>query len=81
MHFIEAVLNASILYDKTYPNKMRFMNFKMEVIKSTVAMAILTEDNTFEHPTIGQQFLEVIPPIKKKQNSQKRCVECTKGGT
>ena len=30
MHFIkEVVLNAFILYDKTYPNKMRFKNFKM----------------------------------------------------
>ena len=64
-----------------YPNKMRFMNFKMEVIERTVTRARLTEDNMFEHPTTGQQFLEDIPSTKKKQNPQKRCVECTKRGT
>ena len=52
MHLIEeAVLNAFILYDKTYPNKMPFMNFKMEVIESTITRARLTNDDTFEHPT------------------------------
>ena len=63
-HFIEeAVLNAFILYDKTYSNKMRFMNFKMEVIKSTITMARLTEDNTFGYLTIGRHFL--TKPLEK----------------
>ena len=82
MRFIEkAVCNAFILYDKTYPTKMHFMNFKMEVIESKITRATLTEDDMFEHPTIGRHFLEVIPPTEKKQNPQKRCVECTKRGT
>ena len=80
----QPAMNAFILYHKiypTYPNKMRFMNFKMEVIERTVTRARLTEDNMFEHPITGQQFLEDIPSTKKKQNPQKRCVECTKRGT
>ena len=35
IHFIEeAVLNAFILYNKQFPGKMRFMNYKMEVIEN-----------------------------------------------
>ena len=39
------------------------MNFKMEVIKSTIAMARLTEDNTFGYLTIGRHFL--TKPLEK----------------
>ena len=82
MHFIEeAVLDAFILYDKTYPKKMRFMNFKMAVIESTITRANLsTDSDVYELPTIGRHFLELVPPTEKKQSPTKRCVECTKRG-
>lgn len=81
MHFIEeAALNTFILYNKTYPNKMHFMNFKIEVIESTVARACLTEDDTFEHPTLDDIFWK-LHPLPRRKNPQKRCFECTKRGT
>ena len=37
MYFIEeAVLNVFILFDKTKQGKARFMNFKMELIETTI---------------------------------------------
>ena len=34
----------------------------------------------YEHPLIGKHYLELIPATDKKNNPQKRCVECTKVG-
>ena len=37
MHYVEeAVLNSFILYDKINLNKMRFMNFKLDVIEKII---------------------------------------------
>ena len=82
MHFIEeVVVNAFILFDKTKPGKVRFMNFKMELIETTITRAKLNSSkDLYEHPSIGRHFLELVPPTEKKQNSRKRCVECTKKG-
>ena len=82
MHFIEeALLNAFILFNKTKPGKARFMNFKMELIETTITRARLdSSKDLYEHPSIGRHFLELVPPTEKKQNPQKRCVECTKKG-
>lgn len=38
----EAALNAFILFGKVYPGKIRFMNFKMEVIDKAITRARLT---------------------------------------
>ena len=80
MHFIEeVVLNAFILFDKTKPDKARFMNFKMELIETTITRARLdSSKDLYEHPSIGRHFLELVPPTEKKQNPQKRCIKCTK---
>ena len=79
--FEEAVLNAFILFDKTKPGKARFMNFKRELIETTITRARLdSSKDLYEHPSIGRHFLELVPPTEKKQNPQKRCVECTKKG-
>ena len=82
MHFIEeAVINAFILFDKTKPGKPCIMNFKMELIETTITRARLdSSKDLYEHPSIGRHFLELAPPTERKQNPQKRCVECTKKG-
>ena len=68
MHFIEeVVLNAFILFDKTKPGKARFMNFKMELIETTITRARLdSSKDLYEHPSIGRHFLELVPPTEKK---------------
>ena len=68
MHFIEeAVLNAFILFDKTKPGKARFMNFKMELIETTITKARLdSSKDPYEHPSIGRHFLELVPLTEKK---------------
>ena len=70
MHFIEeAVLNAFILFDKTKPGKAHFMNFKMELIQTTITSARLdSSKDLYEHPSVGRNFLELVPPTEKKQN-------------
>ena len=82
MHFIEeAVLNAFILFDKTKLGKARFMNFKMELIETTITRAKLDSlKDLYEHPLIDRHFLELVPPTEKKKNPRKRCIECTKKG-
>ena len=70
MHFIEKVLlNAFILFDKTKPDKACFMNFKMEMIKTTITRARLdSSKDLYEYPSIGRNFLELVSPTEKKQN-------------
>ena len=41
----EAVLKVFILYNKQFPGKMRFMNYKMEVIEKSLQHASVTDDN------------------------------------
>ena len=68
IHFIEeAVLNAFIRYNKQYPGKMRFMNYKMEVIEKFLQRTSAT-DETNNNPKIGRHFLKLIPPTEKKSN-------------
>ena len=59
IHYVEeAVLNSFILYD----NKMRFMNFKLDVIeKIIVGVNCQNAPNILLHPGIGRHFLELIP--------------------
>ena len=65
IHFIEeAVLNTSILYNKQFPGKICFMNYKMEVIEKSLQCAIVT-DETNTDPKISRQFLQLIPPTEK----------------
>ena len=66
MHLTEqAALKAFILFDKVYPGKIGFMNFKMEAIDKIITRARLnSESNLFENPKIGRHFLEIIPPTE-----------------
>lgn len=79
IHFMEeAVLNSFIIYNK-FKGNQRFMQFKLTLIRMLLDVA--THDSTmFSIPTIGRHFLQLIPPTKKKQNPQKRCIVCTKAG-
>ena len=73
IHYIEeAVQNSFILYDKINPNKMWFMNFKLDVIeKIIIRVNRQNAPNIFLHPAIGRHFLELIPWIEKKEKLQK----------
>ena len=87
MHYVEeAVLNSFILYDKINLNKMRFMNFKLDVIEKIIigvyrqnAPNILcTQPSDWHsmHTAIDRHFLELIPRSEKKEKPQKRCQIC-----
>ena len=66
IHFIdEAVLNAFILYNKQFAGKMRFMNYKIEVIEKSLQRASAT-DETNTNPKIGRHFLQLITPTEKR---------------
>ena len=82
IHYVEeAVLNFFILYDKIKHNKMRFMNFKLDVIeKIIVGVNRQIAPNILSHPAIGRHFLELIPGSEKKEKPQKRCQICHEEG-
>ena len=65
----EAVSNAFILYNKQFPGKMRFMNYKMEVIENFLQRVSAT-DETNTNPKIGRHFLQLIPPTEKSSTPQ-----------
>ena len=50
---------------------MRFMNYKMEVIKKSLQRVSAT-DETKTDPKIGRHLLQLIPSTEKKSNTQKR---------
>ena len=82
IHYVEeAVLNSFILYNKINPNKMRFMNFKLDVIeKIIIGVNRQNAPNILFHPAIGRHFLELIPRSGKKDNPQKQCQICHEEG-
>ena len=82
IHYVEeAVLNSLILYDKINSNKMRFINFKLDVIeKIIIGVNRQNAPTIFSHPAIGRHVLELIPQSEKKENQQKRCQICHKEG-
>ena len=78
IHFVEeAVLNSFVLYDKINPNKMRFMNYKLDVIEKVISgVNRQNAPNILLHPAIGRHFLELIHQSEKKEKPQKRCQIC-----
>ena len=82
IHYVEeAVLNSFILYNKINPNKMRFMNFKLDVIeKIIIGVNRQNAPNILFHPAIGRHFLELIPRSGKKDKPQKQCQICHEEG-
>ena len=82
IHYVEkAVLNSFILYDKINPNKMRFMNFKLDVTeKIIIGVNRQNTPDILSHPAIGKHFLELIPQSEKKEKPQKRCQTCHEEG-
>ena len=54
----EAVMNSFILYDKINPHKMRFMDFKLDIIeKIIIGVNCQNTPNILSHPAIGRHFL------------------------
>ena len=51
-------------YNKQFPGKMCFMNYKMEIIEKSLQRASAT-DETNTDPKIGQHFLLLIPTTEK----------------
>ena len=70
MHYVEeAVLNSFILYDKINLSKMRFMNFKLDVIeKIIIGVNRQNAPNILLHPAIGRHFLELIPRSERRKS-------------
>ena len=48
----EAVLNTFILYNKQFPGKMRFMNYKVEITEKSLQRASVTDESN-TNPRIG----------------------------
>ena len=64
-------------HDKINPNKMRFMNFKLDVIeKIIIRINRQNAPNILSHLAIGRHCLELIPRSEKKEKLQKRCQIC-----
>ena len=80
MHFIEeAVFNSFTLYDKVNPGKLRFMQFKLHIMKKTINRArAINIPQIYHVPQVGRHFLELISATEKKSTPQKKCVACTK---
>lgn len=51
----EAVLNTFILYNKQFPGKMRFMNYKVEVTEKSLQRASVTDESN-TNPRTGWHF-------------------------
>ena len=61
-HFIEeATLNAFILFNKANPGKIRFMHFKLKIIKSIISWSQPSAPS-YNLPFVGRHFLQLIPP-------------------
>ena len=81
MHFLEeaVVLHSFILHDKVNPGKLRFMQFKLYIVKKTINRARAANIPQIYHvPQVGLHFLELITATEKKSNPYKKCVPCTK---
>ena len=80
MHFIEeAMLNSFIFYDKVNPEKLRFMQFKLDIAEKTINRARAANIPQIYHILqVSCHFLELIPATEKKSNPHKKCVVCTK---
>ena len=70
-HFIEeAVSNAFVLFNKANPGKIRFMHFKLNIIKSIISRSQPSAPS-YNLPLVGRHFLQLIPPTAAKSNPQK----------
>ena len=79
-HFIEeAILNAFILFNKANPGKIRFMHFKLNIIKSIISWSQPSAPS-YNLPFVGRHFLQLIPPTAAKSNPQKKCRMCCQKG-
>ena len=79
-HFIEeAILNVFILFNKANPGKIRFMHFKLNIIKSIISWSQPSAPS-YNLPFVGRHFLQLIPPTAAKSNQQNKCRMCCRKG-
>ena len=79
-HFIEeAISNAFVLFNKANPGKIRFMHFKLNIIKSIISRSQPSAPS-YNLPLVGRHFLQLIPPTAAKSNPQKKCRICCEKG-
>ena len=79
-HFIEeAVSNAFVLFNKANPGKIRFMHFKLNLIKSIISRSQPSAPS-YNLPLVGRHFLQLIPPTAAKSNPKKNCRMCCEKG-
>ena len=79
-HFIEeAVSNAFVLFNKANPGKIRFMHFKLNIIKSIISRSQPSAPS-YNLPLVGRHFLQLILPTAAKSNPQKKCRMCCEKG-
>ena len=79
-HFIEeAILNAFVLFNKANPGNIRFMHFKLNIIKSIISRSQPSAPS-YNLRLAGRHFLQLIPPTAAKTNPQKKCRMCCEKG-
>ena len=77
IHFIEeAISNAFILFNKANTDKIRFMHFKLNIIKSIITRHSHQDHHIIYHLLAGRHFLQLIPPTPVKSNPKKKCRMC-----
>ena len=75
-HFIEeAILNAFILFNKANPGQIRFIHFKLNIIKGMISWSQPSAPS-YDLTLVGHHFLQLIPPTVAKSNPQKKCRMC-----
>ena len=71
----EAILNAFTLFNKANPGKIRFMYFKLNIIKSIIRRSQPSAPS-YNLPFVGCHFLQLILSAAAKSNPQKKCRMC-----
>ena len=72
MHFIEkAVLNSSSLYDKVNPGKLRFMQFKLDIVEKN------NQQNQGSHNTTNLQCTPSWSSILRADTSDREKIKPT----
>ena len=72
----EAILNAFILFNKANIGKIRFMHFKLNIIKSIITRHSHQHHHVIYHLLVGRHFFKLIPPTAAKSNPKKKCKMC-----
>ena len=79
-HFMEEAVFNSYILRKKRGSKKRFLQFKLNLIRSILREAHIDVDiaEAGHNKYVGRHCPELIPPTENKDKPQERCVVCKK---